>query len=158
MRIPAVTALVARVLSGDHEWRPAYPLVRLAVIIRAASVRPAFPADAVGAPADPVLSAAELRDILGTSVAGAEFRLSPSYLASGKTDIGSFAGYFLAVYDILEEEFLTPGNAPLSFYRHLALYDPRLTPETYRLRHRCHLEYCVRTTRRVFLSNVRSQC
>jgi hypothetical protein len=156
--MPDVMESVAGVLAGDHEWRPAYPLTGLAVIIRRASVRPAFPTDHLPTAAEPILSAAELRDILATSVAGAEYRLSPSYLGRGKTDIGSFAGYFLAVYDILDEEFLTGGNAPLSFYRHLAVYDPRLTPESYRLTHRCHLEYCVRTARRAFLTNVRSQC
>ena len=142
--------IVVETLHAHPEYRSAYPLTRLAQVLRAARVRVQAVTDhdpPVDVPDAPLLQEDEIEEAIEESLVAVRKEKHATYVESGKIDEKTYMSYFLALHDRLEARFVPPGDDDMTHYDALARYLNDLSQDEYRSHHRSRfedLEQCAR--------------
>lgn len=144
-------------LREQQIYRPALPLMALAHAVRAVFTRPALPEAAHDPLPGDRLEGEEIHRWIADSVSAASGHLRPGYVDRGKMPGADFDLLFCSVRSILAAELTGTDGEGLSYFEHFRLHCGGVDPDTYRRRHRSHLEYFVRLTRRDLGERVRRE-
>jgi hypothetical protein len=128
----------------------AYPLTRLAQVMRAACTRVQAVTEhngTVTTPEPPLLQADELLPLIDRVLAAVRDDKQPTYVGAGKVDEDTYRAYFRALRDRLEARFVPPGDPDLTHFEALADHLPGLCRAAYRNEHRARFEYLDRCVR-----------
>lgn len=143
----------------DHpDYEAAYPLTRLAQVMRAARVRVQAVTEhsgPVSVPDAPLLRTEEIQTAIEQSLEALREEKRSTYLDTEKVDEQTFTAYFRALYDRLEARFVPPGDETLTHYEALSTHLPALSKEAYREDHRSRFEYLDQCARQVLVERLR---
>ena len=151
-----------RDLLGSQDcYRPSYPVVRLALLIRGTFLALAHETAHTESTPPAVEEQLHLRDIeslIAESVKTTGERFRARYVDRGKVSAELFDVYVWVAGEVLQADFTETGDDQLSYFERTRKHIPSLTEEEYRSEHRTVLEYFVKTARSEYLEAVRQHC
>ncbi|WP_263785469.1 hypothetical protein [Salinibacter grassmerensis] len=139
------------------EFEAAYPLTRLAQVMRAARTRVQSVTEHSGSvshPDQPILRPEETRRYIQNTLSSLRAEKRPTYVGQGKVDEPTYEAYFAALRDRLEARFVPPGDPEMTHHEALMEHLPGLTKETYRDQHRARFEYLEQKARETLVSRL----
>lgn len=145
-------------LRAHPTYRAAYPLTRLAQVMRAARVRVQAVTDhaaPVSQPDAPLLRNGEIEEAIVESLREMREEKRSTYVASGKVEEDTYAAYFRALHDRLVDRFVTPGDERMTHYEVLSNHVADLSRAEYRTQHRSRFEYLEQCAREVLADRLR---
>ena len=145
-------------LHAHAEYRSAYPLTRLAQVMRAARVRVQAVTDhqpPVDVPDTPLLREEEIEEAIERSLVEVREEKHSTYVETGKMDEKTYMSYFLALHDRLEARFVPPGDDGMTHYEALSRYLDALSKSEYRAQHRSRFEYLEQCARESLVHRLR---
>lgn len=145
-------------LRAHPTYRAAYPLTRLAQVMRAARVRVQAVTDhapPVSRPDAPLLQNGEIEEAIEGSLLELRKEKRSTYVATGKVSEETYAAYFQALYDRLTARFVPPGDEDETQYEALASALPDLSRSEYRAQHRARFEYLEQCAREALADRLR---
>lgn len=139
-------------------YEAAYPLTRLAQVMRAARVRvqavTEHPAQ-VSFPDAPLFQSDEIVELIERTLKETSRNKHSTYVGSGKVDEHTYTAYFRALSDRLEARFVPPGNLDMTHYQALSAHLQDMSKEQYREHHRARFEYLVRSAQEALIDHLR---
>jgi len=145
-------------LQAHSEYRSAYPLTRLAQVMRAARVRVQAVTDhdpPVDVPDAPLLQEDEIEAAIERSLVAVRKEKHSTYVETGKIDEKTYMAYFMALHDRLEARFVPPGDDGMTHYDALSRYLDDLSQDEYRSQHRSRFEYLEQCARERLVHRLR---
>ena len=145
-------------LQSHTEYRSAYPLTRLAQVMRAARVRVQAVTDhqpPINVPDAPLLQEEEIEEAIERSLRAVREEKHSTYVETEKMDERTYMAYFLALHDRLEARFVPPGDDEMTHYQALSQYLDGLTQSEYRAQHRSRFEYLEQCARERLIHRLR---
>jgi len=145
-------------LQSHPEYRSAYPLTRLAQVMRAARVRVQAVTDhqpPVDVPDAPLLQKGEIEEAIERSLVEVREEKRSTYVETEKMDEKTYMAYFLALSDRLEARFVPPGDDSMTHYEALSRYLDELSRSEYRAQHRSRFEYLEQCARECLVHRLR---
>jgi hypothetical protein len=145
----ALLGVAMKALRAHPDYEAAYPLTRLAQVMRAARIRvqAVTEHDETVSPDAPLLRTDELTTLIEQVLAEVREEKRSTYVDSGPLDEETYAAYFRALRDRLDARFVPPGDPTMTHYDALSAHRSGLSQDTYRTEHRARFEYldqCVR--------------
>ncbi|HEY6950858.1 MAG TPA: hypothetical protein VI758_00545 [Bacteroidota bacterium] len=146
----------AEVLSEQNIYRKEYPLIGLAIILRAAMVRDVLvESDTTAEPLE--ISPDEIRQFVRSSIERVKSSMRPTYVEKGKFPDGTLNLYFECIEEILDAEYISNDGMDLTYYEMFRKRISTITESQYRKHHRVYLEYLAKLTRKEFLQSIKKE-
>jgi hypothetical protein len=149
-----VLHLLSEILESQREYRPAFPLTGLALIIRSAFVHLHAALEQESSSHDHFASE-EIQEMISKSLARIKREKLSSYVGKQKIDAAIYETYFSAMRDLLGAEFVDNDGFGRSYYDHLRQYLSAMTREDYERHYRCQFEYLAKLARQAFLDRLK---
>jgi len=146
------------VLRTHPDYEAAYPLTRLAQVLRAARVRVQAVTEhdgGVSHPDDPLFRPEEIETAIDRVITTLRRQKRDTYVEDGPLAASTYADYMQALRDRLEARFVPPADTALTHHEALAAHREDLSREQYRAYHRSRFEYLVQCAREALVDRLR---
>jgi hypothetical protein len=145
------------ILKRQHHYRKRYPLTGLAYLVRSMYMSQAETRLDNTVYSDSLIDGEDLRALIKSSSRLVKTRMEDRYVMGKKVPSDVYAGFFPAIEDILEAQYVQNDGFDRSFPEYVEIHNPDLTAATYNERFRKYFEYLVKLSREELIKKIKRE-
>jgi len=154
MTVREIVHTFSRILKSQRHYQKRYPLIGLAYLIRTMYSAVGDTEPEITQP-DDGFREDEIRELIKDSAETVQTHMRENYILRSKISPDIYDGFFRAIEQILEAQYVFNDGFDRSYYEYLQMHSPEICPESYRNKHRPHFEYLVRLAREELIKKIK---